>query len=863
MYKRLRNVGILFLLIMLLLVSLLPQTWGMQSEAGAQEVALPAVSSSYIFSPYPLAQVPASTGFDYPVGGTLHYEGYTIYNCFGCDLDWPGFQGHTGEDFFNNRGGDPVYAVTEGKVIFSGMGPGLWGNIIIVQHKVRGVTLYSQYAHMTDSYVQAGQVVGRRQVIGTVGETGTVEPHLHFELKDPAKIGHGYTGLGFSGNTIHSNGIAYYKPSWYIESNRYLDSPYGMFDWVRAVPHGLSLSGWGFDPNSTEPIAVDILIDGQFTLSLTADETRPDIGRSFPGMGDNHGFSATIAAAAGTHTVCARGYNVGAGSDRDMACRQVEVGGDPYGSVESVALDGQGGIDASGWAIDPDTAAPVQVKLTEAGRLVAVVSADERRGDIEASYPGYGPWHGFSVKLPVLTGEGEVCAWGVNAGSGDDTLLSCSNVSGGWESYPLSAPPAGRHYYWPWYDSRGGSDWVLMASPEGAGELDLDLNIAGMSLDLYSFGGPSPAAGQTVAASYGTLMGGPVVATVLGGEQAVTSQRVLWGDSSLEEVAGIEESRLSSHYYWTWYDQLSPGYLNWILVANPNSTPVYYEITIAGEDPGPGGSGTIQPGGNVTPAFDGRMGGPVEVRAWTDSGRTAPANVVASQRVLSAAGEAFNELPGIPAEELDSSYLWTWYDDVEGSNWLLIANPDAAADMYFEVKIAGSVVDDDAGIPIGPGEYIAARYGVMGGPVQVRTWSDAAHTQALDSIASQRVVWGPSFGETPGYPRNLLADIHRWTWYDQQSPGMTNWVLVANPDTAPVYYEISMPGLDTGNDPGSSGTLGPGGIATPSFPGLMGGPVEVRAWTGSDKSSPAQIVASQRTLYMGHFNEVFGITPVD
>ena len=255
------------------------------------------------------------------------------------------------------------------------------------------------------------------------------------------------------------------------------------------------------------------------------------------------------------------------------------------------------------------------------------------------------------------------------------------------------------------------------------------------------------------------------------------------------------------------------------------------------------------------------MGGPVELRAWTDSNKTTPAVVIASQRVLSGGGEAFNELPGIPAGELASSYLWTWYDDVEGTNWLLIVNPDAAADMYYQVTLAGELMDDDGGDPIAPGQYITQRYGKVGGPLRLTTWSDPEYTQSLESIASQRVVWGPSFGETPGYGEELLTDTYRWTWYDQLSPGMQNWVLVANPGAGSIYYEIATPGLDTGSDPGASGMLGPGGIAIPAFPGLMGGPVEVRAWTASDKVTPASIIASQRVLYNGYFNELVGVAP--
>lgn len=72
----------------------------------------------------------------------------------------------------------------------------------------------------------------------------------------------------------------------------------------------------------------------------------------------------------------------------------------------------------------------------------------------------------------------------------------------------------------------------------------------------------------------------------------------------------------------------------------------------------------------------------------------------------------------------------------------------------------------------------------MPAPRPVKTYKDAGHTQELRAIASQRIIWGPSFEEVPGYSHAALFSNYHWTWYDQQSAGMTNWVLVANPSDA-------------------------------------------------------------------------------
>ncbi len=106
---------------------------------------------------------------------------------------------------------------------------------------------------------------------------------------------------------------------------------------------------------------------------------------------------------------------------------------------------------------------------------------------------------------------------------------------------------------------------------------------------------------------------------------------------------------------------------------------------------------------------------------------------------------------------------------------------------------------------------------------------------------------GSAFNEVPGIPASSLSDDYLWTWYDNADPGSTNWVLIANPGTVPVTYQIKIAGK---NVPRGSGTIPAGGRVTPTFPGLMAGPVEV---TASDN-----VMASQRVTWNGYFNEVLG-----
>lgn len=405
-------------------------------------------------------------------------------------------------------------------------------------------------------------------------------------------------------------------------------------------------------------------------------------------------------------------------------------------------------------------------------------------------------------------------------------------------------------YYVPWYDSTPSfaGDWLVAGNPGGT---PISYHIfAGRNYLGVGTIGPN----STAPITFPNLMTGPV--EIVPDQPLVFSQRALYS-SSFNEISSVKDIDLDSKYYFTWYD--GAGFANWVLVANPNTvSPVYYEIWIGGALRS---SGSIPPGGTVTPQYPGLMTGPVIVQAWSDASKNAPVKVIASQRVLNG-GSSFNEVSGIPATKLSDRYVWTWYDNLYADNWVLVANPNSSP-AYFEIKIAGAV---RYGSTLAPGEMRTPVFGgLIGGPVEVQAWTGASKTAPAQVVASQRVIWSKqyrqSFEELSGSPVSSLTPDNYWPWYDQASAGSRNWVLVANPNAYPVYYEINVGGAVR-----SSGMLNPGQNVTPALPGVMGGPVEVHAWINNSKSAPAQIYSSQRVLWnsspadanSGFFNETMG-----
>jgi len=87
---------------------------------------------------------------------------------------------HKGIDFTAPRG-TAIQATGNGKVIRVQNRKYGYGKNVVIDHGFGYTTLY---AHMSDIFVQKGDVVTKGQKIGLIGSTGTsTAPHLHYEVR--------------------------------------------------------------------------------------------------------------------------------------------------------------------------------------------------------------------------------------------------------------------------------------------------------------------------------------------------------------------------------------------------------------------------------------------------------------------------------------------------------------------------------------------------------------------------------------------------------------------------------------------------------------------------------------------------------
>jgi len=80
--------------------------------------------------------------------------------------------------------GQPVLAASSGKVVYSGNGLASYGNLVIVKHSEQ---FLSAYAHNEKLFVKEGGEVKRGDKIAELGNTGTSEAKLHFEIRFKGK----------------------------------------------------------------------------------------------------------------------------------------------------------------------------------------------------------------------------------------------------------------------------------------------------------------------------------------------------------------------------------------------------------------------------------------------------------------------------------------------------------------------------------------------------------------------------------------------------------------------------------------------------------------------------------------------------
>ena len=241
-----------------------------------------------------------------------------------------------------------------------------------------------------------------------------------------AALAAGY-GTGDSCSSYGNRNFWNYFTDWFGSTAQRL--PIGVLENVTTPSVGtIAVSGWALDPDTTASINVHVYVDGKSVASLKADGNRPDVGSAY-GKGNAHGFSGTVKASGGTHQVCVWAIDSSGGANPQIGCKTVTVVNQaPFGSLDSVTSSSSGTLRVTGWALDPDTTASIQVHVYVDGKAAASVTANGTRNDVATAY-GKGAAHGYDATVGASAGIRQVCIYAIDPIGGTNPRIGCKSVT--------------------------------------------------------------------------------------------------------------------------------------------------------------------------------------------------------------------------------------------------------------------------------------------------------------------------------------------------------------------------------------------------------------------------------------------------
>lgn len=111
------------------------------------------------------------------------------------------------------------------------------------------------------------------------------------------------------------------------------NSPYGAVTSTTTIENGVTLAGWGVDPDapqsSNRSIAVHVYVDGVKKAELVADDVDPSLEQYYRYYGTEQAFSTTITGLSpGLHEICVYGINISGsnGQNSRFPCVDVTAG---------------------------------------------------------------------------------------------------------------------------------------------------------------------------------------------------------------------------------------------------------------------------------------------------------------------------------------------------------------------------------------------------------------------------------------------------------------------------------------------------------------------------------------------------------
>ncbi len=206
-------------------------------------------------------------------------------------------------------------------------------------------------------------------------------------------------------------------------------SPLGGISSVTQKGNLATFTGWSLDYDAPHtPLTVVANVNGRFAGAVASTVLRPDINLAFRATG-LHGYRMSVRLPAGSSTVCLHALNQGPGSESRLGCKAFRVSLSPIGKIDSVTVQGDRAV-ISGWTFDfNNTSQAIGAVIDRNAKHVAWGPTAIERADVNNSWAITGK-HGFRHTVQLAPGTNQLCAYGVNIGSGGgNSLLGCRSVT--------------------------------------------------------------------------------------------------------------------------------------------------------------------------------------------------------------------------------------------------------------------------------------------------------------------------------------------------------------------------------------------------------------------------------------------------
>ena len=309
-------------------------------------------------------------------------------------------------------------------------------------------------------------------------------------------------------------------------------------------------------------------------------------------------------------------------------------------------------------------------------------------------------------------------------------------------------------YWLPWYNNVD-LDTQLRIGNASNSSAAVHVYLGGVEMTGSPF---TLAPGASTRLGFPGVNNGPVKIESDHGVPIVAAQRLIYTVNGLpvsfSEAMAIPNSQLSTTYWLPWYNNVD---LNTQLrIANVSGSPAAVTVTIGGQQM-PGSPFNLAAGASIRLSFAGINNGPVKIESTQ--------NIVAAERVIykvNGTNTSFSEMMGVPDGQLDTTYWFPWYNNVDLDTLLRLANVSSSS-ATVHVYIGG-VEMTGSPFTLAPGANMRLSFaGVNNGPVKI--------VSDQDILVGARVIYrvngtNTSFSELMGLPDSQLNTTYWLPWYN-------------------------------------------------------------------------------------------------